>query len=53
MFELDAKTGKITNLGQNVKKVDVKQGCFYRQALNEKNFIKKLIREGILKQKVA
>ena len=49
MFSLDTSTGEITNLGQDVKRIDVKPGCFYRQALNKKNFVRKLIKEGIIK----
>ena len=49
MFSLDTSTGEITNLGQDVKRIDVKHGCFYRQALNRKNFVRKLIKEGVIK----
>ena len=49
MFSLDTTTGEITNLGQDVKRIDVKPGCFYRQALNKKNFVRKLIKEGVIK----
>ena len=48
MFSLDTLTGEITNLGQDVKRIDVKPGCIYRQDLNKKNFIKRIIREGII-----
>ena len=49
MFSLDTSTGEITNLGQDVKRIDVKPGCFYRQVLNRKNFVRKLIKEGVIK----
>ena len=49
MFSLDTSTGEITNLGQDVKRIDVKPGCLYRQALNRKNFVRKLIKEGVIK----
>ena len=49
MFSLDTTTGEITNLGQDCKRIDVKPGCFYRQALNKKNFVRKLIKEGVIK----
>ena len=49
MFSLDTSTGEITNLGQDVKRIDVKTGCVYRQALNRKNFVRKLIKEGVIK----
>ena len=49
MFSLDTSTGEITNLGQDVKRIDVKPGCFYRQALNRKSFMRKLIKEGAIK----
>lgn len=49
LFSLDTTTGEIVNLGQDCKRIEMKKGCVYRQALNKKNFIKHLIREGILK----
>ena len=49
LFSLDTTTGEIVNLGQDVKRIDVKPGCFYRQALNRKNFVRKLIKEGVIK----
>lgn len=53
LFSINVKTGEIVDLGQNQKKVIIDQDCIYRQALNKKNFIKKLFREGILVKKQA
>ena len=47
IFCLNTKTGEITDLGQP-SRVDVQEGCIYRQRLNKSSFIKGLIREGIL-----
>lgn len=49
MFSLDTTTGEIENLGQP-RRIDMKKGCIYRQALNKKNFIRKLVKEGILSE---
>lgn len=48
LFCFDVKTGDITNMGRP-RRVDVQEGCVYRVALNRKSFVKKLIRQGILK----
>ncbi len=48
IFCLNVKTGEISDLGQP-KRIDIQEGCIYRQCLNKKNFIRKLIKEGIIK----
>ncbi len=48
LFKLDTKTGMVTDLGLNRCLVDIEPGCVYRQALNRKNFVKILLREGII-----
>lgn len=48
LFKLDTKTGMVTDLGLDRCLVDIEPGCIYRQALNRKNFMKILIREGII-----
>ena len=48
LFKLDTKTGMVTDLGLDRCMVDIEPGCIYRQALNRKNFMKILIREGII-----
>ena len=48
LFKLDTKTGMVTDLGLDRCLVDIKPGCVYRQALNRKNFVKILLREGII-----
>ena len=48
LFKLDTKTGMVTDLGLNRCLVDIELGCIYRQALNRKNFVKILLREGII-----
>lgn len=48
LFKLDTKTGMVTDLGLDRCLVDIEPGCVYRQALNRKNFVKILIREGII-----
>ena len=35
-----------------VSKVTIEPNCFYEQALNKKNFVKRLIRRGIIIKKV-
>lgn len=67
MFSLNMKTGEIkvaplverkvvdymarTAVGN--ARIDIEPDCIYRQALNRKNFIKRLVREGILVRKPA
>ena len=48
LFKLDTKTGMVTDLGPDRCLVDIEPGCVYRQALNRKNFVKILLREGII-----
>lgn len=62
MFSFNLKTGEIKKAPiEHSKAIDFKTcnpvysdriviepNCFYRQALNKKNFIKRLIREGII-----
>ena len=48
LFKLDTKTGMVTDLGLDRCLVDIEPGCIYRQALNRKNLMKILIREGII-----
>lgn len=48
LFKLDTKTGMVTDLGLDRCLVDIEPGCIDRQALNRKNFMKILIREGII-----
>ena len=62
VFSLNVKTGEIkpapmvcdatlTMSGKTEKRrIDIESDCIYRQALNKKNFIKILVREGILNQ---
>ena len=47
LFSLNLKTGEITNMGRP-KQVDIQDGFVYRTALNKKNFVKRLIRDGIM-----
>lgn len=47
VFCINTRTGKITNMG-SPKRIDVDKDCIYRQALNEKNFIRKLKNQGII-----
>jgi len=47
LFSLNLKTGEITNMGRP-KQVDMEKDMVYRTALNKKNFVKRLIREGIM-----
>lgn len=47
VFCINIRTGKITNMG-SPKRIDVDKYCIYRQALNEKNFIRKLKNQGII-----
>ena len=49
VFEINIQTGKITNLG-SPRRVDMKEWCIYRMALNEKNLIRKLVNAGMLKK---
>ena len=49
LFKLDTKTGMVTDLGLDRCLVDIEPDCIYRQALNKESFVKKLIREGIIK----
>ena len=67
MFSLNIKTGEIKvapverskvcdfNTREPIYKerVVIEPDCLYRQALNRKNFIKRLVREGILAKKSA
>ena len=48
LFKLDTNTGMVTDLGLDRCLVDIEPGCIYRQALNRKNFVKILLREGII-----
>lgn len=62
LFSFNLKTGEIkvaemntevsldlmTRLPKYTKKLLIERFCIYRQALNKKNFIKKLIREGVI-----
>ena len=48
LFKLDTKTGMVTDLGLDRCLVDIEPGCVYRQALNRKNFVKILLREGLI-----
>ena len=48
LFKLDTKTGMVTDLGLDRCLVDIEPDCIYRQALNRKNFVKNLLREGII-----
>lgn len=41
---IDAKTYKPVR----IRKLQIEKNCVYRQALNRKNFIKRLLREGIV-----
>ena len=47
VFCINIRTGKITNMG-SPKRIDVDKDCIYLQALNEKNFIRKLKNQGII-----
>lgn len=64
MFSLNTKTGEIkpapmicqsvvTVYGtvEHNRRIDLEPNCIYRQALNKKNFIKRLVREGIIQLK--
>jgi hypothetical protein len=67
MFSLNIKTGEIkvapverskvcdfsTREPIYKERIVIEPGCLYRQALNRKNFIKRLVREGILAKKSA
>ncbi len=67
MFSLNIKTGEIkvapverskvcdfrTREPIYKERIVVEPDCLYRQALNKKNFIKRLVREGILVKKSA
>ena len=67
MFSLNLKTGEIkaadierakdihfkTKRPVTKGKIIIEPDCIYRQALNKKNFIKRLVREGILVMKRA
>lgn len=62
LFSFNIKTGEIkvaemntevaidykTHEPKYTKKIVIEPHCVYRQALNKKNFIKKLVREGII-----
>ena len=48
LFKLDTNTGMVTDLGLDRCLVDIEPGCIYRQALNRNNFVKILLREGII-----
>lgn len=62
IFSLNTKTGEIkvapishskdidfkTRQPVTKDRIVIEPGCIYRQALNKKNFIKRLVREGIL-----
>lgn len=48
LFKLDTNTGMVIDLGLDRCLVDIEPGCIYRQALNRKNFVKILLREGII-----
>lgn len=42
----------ITMSGKTEKRrINIEPDCIYRQALNKKNFVKILVREGILRQR--
>lgn len=47
-LSLDYKTGRLV---KNPKKLTIKKGCIYVSALNKKNAIKKLIKEGYYESK--
>ena len=47
VFCINTRTGKSTNM-VSPKRIDVDKDCIYRQALNEKNFIRKLKNQGII-----
>lgn len=63
VFSLNVKTGEIkpapmicdvviTMSGKTEKRrINIEPDCIYRQALNKKNFVKILVREGILRQR--
>ena len=67
MFSLNIKTGEIkaapversvvcyfsTREPIYKERIVIEPDCLYRQALNRKNFIKRLVREGILAKKSA
>ena len=67
MFSLNIKTGEIkvapverskvcdfsTREPIYKERIVIEPDCLYRQALNRKNFIKRLVREGILVKKSA
>ena len=47
--DIEEKTEVVYKQGQVTKRrLVIEKDCIYRQALNKKNFIKRLIREGIL-----
>ena len=48
LFEYNKETGEIKDMKTN-RIVIIETNCIYRQALNKKNFIKRLKREGIIK----
>ena len=49
LFSFDTKTGKINIIDTTlIHHIDVEPGVIYRQCLNEKNFIRKLVKEGII-----
>ena len=63
MFSLNVKTGEIkpapmicdvviTMSGKTEnRRINIEPDCIYRQALNKKNFVKILMREGILRKR--
>lgn len=48
IFSLNIQTGEIKIV--EGKKIIIEPNCIYRQALNRKNFIRKLFKEGILRE---
>lgn len=62
LFSFNTKTGEIKKAAverslyfdhvhgcRHTTKIKIEPDCYYEQALNEKNFIKRLIRKGIVK----
>ena len=49
MFKYNKETGEIMRCPLIDGAVITEPNCIYRQALNKKNFIKKLRREGVIK----
>ncbi len=48
LFRYNKRTGELSALPEGMDSVMVEPDCIYRQALNKKNFVKRLKREGIM-----